>query len=193
MTRPGEQHSIRVTDIGYHYEQDVAHYILKKHLFYDRFYDLFLLNNLCCCNSNQIRRNKRMIDQGLEPIDLIRLHDLRHTHSILAKRVVPTWHISDNMGHKLPEVLNNTTTKFYWLDRHPDRDNIIKFFDEIININWDEAMNIPINRDNGKISINGSGHLVISKEETERRKNNGLNFVFKEEDEEVHTCLLLEF
>ena len=54
MTRPGEQHSIRVTDIGYHYEQDVAHYILKKHLFYDRFYDLFLLNNLCCCNSNSI-------------------------------------------------------------------------------------------------------------------------------------------
>lgn len=46
----GEEHCHEVTDIGYHYEKDVAYYIRDKHLFYDRFFDIFLLNNICCCN-----------------------------------------------------------------------------------------------------------------------------------------------
>ena len=50
----GETHSVQVTDIGYHYEKDVAHYVCDKHIFYDRYYDLFLLNNICCCNYDDI-------------------------------------------------------------------------------------------------------------------------------------------
>ena len=49
-----ESHSVQVTDIGYHYEKDVAKYIVDKHIFYDRFYDLFLLDSLCCCNFDDI-------------------------------------------------------------------------------------------------------------------------------------------
>lgn len=50
----GEEHVVRVTDIGFHYEKDVALYIDSKHVFYDRFYDLFLLNNVTCCNYDDI-------------------------------------------------------------------------------------------------------------------------------------------
>ncbi len=55
----GEKHSVRVTDIGYHYEKDICEYIAKRHLFYDRRFDMFLMNNLICCNydnMNEIRR-----------------------------------------------------------------------------------------------------------------------------------------
>ena len=51
----GEKHSFAVTDIGYHYEQDVAHYLARAaHLWYDRKFDLILLSNLICCNYNDI-------------------------------------------------------------------------------------------------------------------------------------------
>ena len=46
----GEKHSTQVTDIGYHYEKDVAHYIRSSHRFYDRFHDIVLIDNLLCCN-----------------------------------------------------------------------------------------------------------------------------------------------
>ena len=46
----GEKHASRVTDIGFHYEKDVALYIESAHRFYDRFHDIVLMNNLFCCN-----------------------------------------------------------------------------------------------------------------------------------------------
>ena len=49
-----ESHSIQVTDIGYHYEKDVACYVLKKHLFYDRFHDIYLYDSLTCCNLDEM-------------------------------------------------------------------------------------------------------------------------------------------
>ncbi len=54
IARIGEKHAHEVTDIGYHYEKDVAYYIRSKHIFYDRFFDIFLLNNVCCCNYDDI-------------------------------------------------------------------------------------------------------------------------------------------
>ena len=50
----GETHNWRVTDIGYHYEKDICEYIDKMHLFYDRRFDMFLMNNLLCCNYDDI-------------------------------------------------------------------------------------------------------------------------------------------
>lgn len=50
----GEKHTTRVTDIGYHYEQDTAHYLKDRHIFYDRFHDILLLDNLLCCNLNDM-------------------------------------------------------------------------------------------------------------------------------------------
>lgn len=50
----GESHTVKVTDIGFHYEQDVAQYITQAHLWYDRRYDLFLLDDLLICNFTDI-------------------------------------------------------------------------------------------------------------------------------------------
>ena len=50
----GEKHEWKVTDIGYHYEKDICEYIQKRHLFYDRRFDMFLMNNLICCNYDDI-------------------------------------------------------------------------------------------------------------------------------------------
>ena len=62
----GEKHSVKVTDIGYHYEQDVAHYLRNAHLWYDRKYDLLLLDNLLCCNHNDIEKIREKF-AALEP------------------------------------------------------------------------------------------------------------------------------
>ena len=46
---------VDVTDIGFYYEQDVAHYLAKSaYVWYDREYDLILLSNLLCCNYEDI-------------------------------------------------------------------------------------------------------------------------------------------
>lgn len=42
--------NIKVADIGYFYEQDVAHYMLAQRIFYDRDYDIFLSRTFFCCN-----------------------------------------------------------------------------------------------------------------------------------------------
>ena len=128
----------------------------------------------------QRRRTKRMKKAGLEPLEEIRYHDLRHTHSNLLKRTVPSWEISNNMGHVIPDA--NTTQKVYWSDRQPFRDDIIRFFDENIKIDWDKALDIHINGDKSRVKVNGSGHLVITKEEEGRRKKRKRKFVFKEEE-----------
>ena len=50
ISRIGESHNWSVTDIGYHYEKDICEYLAKKHVFYDRRFQMYLMNNLVCCN-----------------------------------------------------------------------------------------------------------------------------------------------
>lgn len=54
QTQLNESHAIAVTDIGFHYEKDVAKYISDQKVFYDRFHDLILHSNLTCCNLDEI-------------------------------------------------------------------------------------------------------------------------------------------
>ena len=70
----GESHSIEVTDIGYHYEQDVAHYLAKAaHLWYDRKFDLIILSNLLCCNYDDISVLERKFESLAPDRDTISL------------------------------------------------------------------------------------------------------------------------
>ena len=40
-----------MTDVGYHYEQDVVRYLIDAGpIMYDRKYDILLINNTLCCN-----------------------------------------------------------------------------------------------------------------------------------------------
>jgi len=128
----------------------------------------------------QARRTKRMEKAGLKPIPEVRYHDLRHTFSNLCKITVPSWEISCNMGHVIPD--GNTTQKVYWNDRQPYREDIIKYFDSHINIDWDKAVKNKINEDGCRLSVNGSGHLVVSKDEIDERKKEKRKFVFTEEE-----------
>ena len=50
QTNLTEKHAQRVTDVGYHYEKDVACFMGDKHWFYDRFNDIYLHNGMVCCN-----------------------------------------------------------------------------------------------------------------------------------------------
>lgn len=134
-------------------------------------------------NEYQKRRNKRMVAAGIEPIPIIRYHDLRHTHANLLKEHVIQCQISYNMGHVvIVPNMDNTTTRVYWNDRQPNRDSIIDYFDNYIKIDWNKALHEPINGEKSLIRVNGSGHLVILSEEAERRKGKGKKFVFKEEE-----------
>ncbi len=133
----------------------------------------------------QQRRNKRMEKEGLEPIPEIRYHDLRHTHSNLLKEHVMQWEISYNMGHTVVTPgMDNTTVKVYWNDRQPHRENIIRYFDDNIKIDWGKALHKPINGEGSRVSVNASGHLVVSSEETQERKKQGRKFIYKEEEME---------
>ena len=58
----GEKHTVRVTDIGYHYEKDICEYLKKRSLFYDRRFDMFLMCNLLCCNCNDIDKIRSRYD-----------------------------------------------------------------------------------------------------------------------------------
>lgn len=110
----------------------------------------------------QKRRNKRMKEQGLEPIPLIRLHDLRHTHRHLLKKTVSDWQVSVNMGHQMG---GNTTNRVYWNDEEMHRDEILRYFNENIKLDWHKAMRKNIS-DSSKITLDSSGHLhVIDGEE----------------------------
>lgn len=133
----------------------------------------------------QVRRNKRMEKLGLEPIPMVRYHDLRHTHSNLLEEHAPICEITRNMGHELPKAMRNTTSLIYWNEVEPKRDNIIDYFDENIKIDWDKALNIPLNAEGSQITINGSGHLVISDEVAKKRKAQGKRGALKEEEYEA--------
>ncbi len=113
----------------------------------------------------QERRNKRMIQNGLEPIPVVRLHDLRHTHASLLSMEINSVQISRNMGHIVhgDRQVSNTTTKVYIHDREPDRSQIIGYWDKNIHIDWSKAMEFHIGNGKGSINVNGSGHVVIGK------------------------------
>lgn len=128
----------------------------------------------------QNRRNKRMKADGLEPIPVIRFHDLRHTFSNLTKANSFEWERSYNMGHKVKG--DNTTNRTYINDRTLNRDNIFKFFNEYIKLDWDKALQKKINEKYSSATVNGSGHLVIADSVTEERKKQGKKFVFKEDE-----------
>ncbi len=71
----GEKHNWRVTDIGYHYEKDICEYIDGRHLFYDRRFKMFLMNNLLCCNYDSVEAIQgkfASLDKGL-PMDTINM------------------------------------------------------------------------------------------------------------------------
>ena len=121
-----------------------------------------------------------MVSAGLEPIGLIRLHDLRHTFSNLAQDDVPDYQISYNMGHTIKDRV--TTKRVYYNDSEMKRDKIIKFFDEKIEIDWDKQLVINIFDPNNRAYINGSGHIVISNEELQDRKSHGRKFIYSEDE-----------
>ena len=127
----------------------------------------------------QKRRNKRMIEQGLQPIPVIRLHDLRHTHANILKENVPASQISYNMGHCMPD--SNTTKKVYWNDREMKRDNILNYLNDNIKIDWAKAMKKKIN-DSDKITLNGSGHLVVAQDEIEKVRKFRKKYIYSEEE-----------
>ena len=50
-----KSHSVAVTDVGYHYEQDVAHCLVDcGPVWYDRKYDIVLGTGMVCCNYDDI-------------------------------------------------------------------------------------------------------------------------------------------
>ena len=50
-----KSHSVAVTDVGYHYEQDVAHYLVDcGPVWYDRKYDIVFGTGMVCCNYDDI-------------------------------------------------------------------------------------------------------------------------------------------
>ena len=106
----------------------------------------------------QARRNKRLKAKGEEELPIITLHELRHTHANILKYDIPEWQISLNMGHKLK---GNTTSTVYWDDREPNRDNIIRFFDNNIKIDWDKVLRRKINTEDSQVRILKNGQLII--------------------------------
>lgn len=74
--------------------------------------------------------NKRLLKSGKEPIPVIRIHDLRHTHAslLLNPKEVNHLQVSNNLGHA---IMDNTTTKRYYHD-DGNRDDIIKYFEKVI-------------------------------------------------------------
>lgn len=128
----------------------------------------------------QVRRNKRMMKEGLTPIPHIRYHDLRHTFSDLTKACAFEWERSYNMGHKVKG--DNTTNRTYINDRRIDRKNIFRFFNENIKIDWERAMRKSINSEGNTVCVDGSGHLVFSDAERKIRKEQGKKCIYKEEE-----------
>lgn len=133
----------------------------------------------------QQRRNNRMEKLGLEPIPIIKLHELRHTHASLLSEEVVAKKISRNMGHVVPGEghLYNTTTKVYIHDREPDRSEIIAFWDKHIKIDWDKALRVNLNDSDNRAHVNGSGHLVIMDEDKKRIMEIRKRYVITEEEE----------
>ena len=70
----GEKHAVEVTDLGYHYEQDVARYISKEaHLMYDAKYDLVLIDGFVCCNFDDIPTLRRKFASVQGDLDVLNI------------------------------------------------------------------------------------------------------------------------
>ena len=94
-----------------------------------------------------------MEKQGLEPIPLIRYHDLRHTFSNLTKEICFECERSYNMGHLVKG--DNTTNRVYVNDRFPNRDAILGYFNKSIKLDWEKALHRNINEKGCKAFVNG--------------------------------------
>lgn len=127
----------------------------------------------------QVRRNKRLEKAGKEQLPILTFHELRHTHANVLKNDIPEWKISLNMGHKLK---GNTTSTVYWDDRLPDRDMIIKFFDNNIKIDWNKAMRRKINMEDSQVRIMANGQLIIGEHLKTRLKELKGRAVLTEEE-----------
>lgn len=80
----------------------------------------------------QKRCNKVREIQELEPLPIIRLHDLRHTFiSLCLNGGVNQFQVSANCGHTYADNHLNTTIKVYWHDNE-DRSDIIQFIDKLM-------------------------------------------------------------
>ncbi len=78
----------------------------------------------------QERCNKVRKNQNLEPLPIIRLHDLRHTFiSICINGGVNHLYVSANCGHRHEDRHMSTTIKVYWHDNE-DRTAIREFIDQ---------------------------------------------------------------
>ena len=113
----------------------------------------------------QNRRNNRLKAVNKEPIKIVRLHDLRHTHAhIIVEGGVNTYFISQNMGHSLTGSRYATTTEAVYLKDNNDRNRINAFFNNKetcpIKIDWSRSNKLILNSSNA--SIDGSGHLKIN-------------------------------
>lgn len=112
----------------------------------------------------QNRRNRRLENIGKEPIKLVRLHDLRHTHAHLLVSELPTYLISRNMGHSTFNGFGANTTEKVYLQDDDDRSAINDFFNNKetcpIKIDWEKRNKLVLTASN--TSIDGSGHLKIN-------------------------------
>lgn len=78
----------------------------------------------------QERCNKVRKIKNLEPIPIIRLHDLRHTFiSMCINGGVDHLKVSANCGHRSEDRHLSTTIKVYWHDNE-DRADIVEFIDK---------------------------------------------------------------
>jgi hypothetical protein len=72
ISRIGEKHDFKVTDIGYHYEQDITQYLVSNYYYYDSMFDMLLSTNLLCCNYSNIESiRKRFESLKVNPRDAL--------------------------------------------------------------------------------------------------------------------------
>lgn len=87
-----------------------------------------------------VRCNKVRAINNLEPLPLIRMHDLRHTFiSLCINANLNPLKVSANCGHATKEKNESTTTKVYWHD-DKDRTEILEFLN---NLYSDVTFSIP--------------------------------------------------
>lgn len=112
----------------------------------------------------QVRRNRRLVNRGENPVEIVRLHDLRHTHAHLLAQEIPSIFISQNMGHSLGSERTATTTEKVYLQDTNDRKKVNGFWNNKetcpIKLNWENRNKLILTTEN--TSINSSGHIQIN-------------------------------
>ena len=83
-----------------------------------------------------VRCNKVRENNNLEPLPLVRMHDMRHTFiSLCINGNVNPLKVSANCGHNYQDKNANTTTKVYWqddMDRTEVREFINGLFSDVV-------------------------------------------------------------